>query len=73
MNERDEEKLRVLLRSALPRVADHELKRDLWPQMLRKLDERAFRVAWLEWALIVLLGTMLVFFPEVIPVLLYHL
>lgn len=73
MNEQDVEKLRELLRSAVGPIADIELKQDLWPRMLRKLDERTIRVSWLDWALIALLPVWFFLFPEVIPVLLYHL
>jgi hypothetical protein len=73
MNGRDDEKFRELLRSAIAPAADLELKRDLWPKMLRKLDERAPRVSWLDWALVALLAMWFLFSPEAIPLLLYHL
>ena len=73
MNEGNPEKLQELLRSAVGPVADTELKHDLWPRMLRKLDERTIRASWLDWALIALLPVWFFFFPEVILVLLYHL
>jgi hypothetical protein len=73
MNEYHDEKLRELLRSAVPRVADTELKQDLWPRMLRKMDERSIRASWLDWVLIALLPVWFFFFPQVIPALLYHL
>ena len=73
MNERDVEKLRELVRNAVAPIADTELKQDLWPRMLRKLDERTIRASWLDWALIALLPVWFFLFPEVIPVLLYHL
>ena len=73
MNERDVEKLRELVSSAVGPIADPELKQDLWPRMLRKLDERTFRASWLDWALIALLPVWFFLFPEVIPLLLYHL
>jgi hypothetical protein len=73
MNERNVEKLRELLRSAVGPIADTELKEDLWPRMLRRLDERTIRASWLDWALIALLPVWFFLFPEVIPVLLYHL
>lgn len=73
MNGTDDQKVRDLLKGALPPWTDADLKHDLWPRMLQKFDERAYRVAWFEWALILLAGTLLVFFPEVIPALLYHL
>jgi hypothetical protein len=73
MNERNDEKLRELLRSAIAPVADTELKQDLWPRMLKKLDEQTVRVSWLDWALVALIPVWFLIFPEVIPVLLYHL
>ena len=73
MNERNDEKLRELLRSAVAPVANTELKQDLWPRMLRRLDEHTIRASWLDWALIALLPVWFFFFPEVIPALLYHL
>jgi len=73
MNEPNDEKLRELLRSAVAPVADTELKQDLWPRMLRKLDEQTIRTSWLDWALIALLPLWFFLFPEVILALLYHL
>ena len=73
MNEPNDEKLRALLRNALAPVADTELKQDLWPRMLRKLDESTIRASWLDWALLALVSVWFVLFPEVIPALLYHL
>jgi hypothetical protein len=73
MNGQDDEKFRELLRSAIAPVADLELKRDLWPKMLHKLGERVPRVSWLDWALVALLAMWLLFSPEAIPILLYHL
>jgi hypothetical protein len=73
MNERDVEKLRGLLSSAVGPIADTELKQDLWPRMLRRLDAQTFRASWLDWALIALVPVWFFLFPEVIPVLLYHL
>jgi len=75
----DEEKsteIKALLRAAIAPMKDTELRRDLWPQMLRKLDEQSFRVnkiPWFDWALVALLGAALFFFPGTIPALLYHL
>lgn len=68
-----DDKLREMLRRAMPPAADLELKRDLWPQMLRKLDRRSVRVPWFDWTLVALLVVLFILFPEVIPGLLYHL
>ncbi len=73
MTERDDEKLRELLRKAMGPVGDSELKRDLWPEVLRKLDARAMPVPWYDWALAALLAIWFSFSPEAIPILLYHL
>ena len=73
MNEPNDRKLRELLRSAIAAVRDTELKRDLWPQMIRKLDQRAVRVSWFDWALVAVAAVWILFFPEAIPILLYHL
>ena len=73
MNERNDENLRRLLKSAVAPVADIELRQDLWPRMLKRLDEETVRVSWLDWVLIALLPVWFLLFPEVIPLLLYHL
>ena len=64
-----------LLRQALPRIADdNELDRDLWPAMLRRLDERRkVNVPWFDWVLAGGLATVLALFPAWIPMLLYYL
>ena len=73
MSEANDEKMREALRRAMPPVTDPELPRDLWPEMLRRLEERPVRVPWFDWALASLLAALFFFFPEGIPVLLYHL
>jgi len=73
MSEANNEKMRELLRRAMPPVADRELKRDLWPQMLRRLAERPARVPWFDWVLLAVPAIWFFFSPEAIPILLYHL
>ena len=72
-NEESNKEIKELLRQAIAPVKSTELQRDLWPQMLRKLDERPLRVPWFDWALAAVLSAILVFFPGAIPALLYHL
>jgi hypothetical protein len=72
-NEESNKEIEALLKAAISPVKDPELRRDLWPQMLRKLNERPARVPWFDWALAVILSAFLFLFPEAIPVLLYHL
>jgi len=73
MTEKEDDKLRALLRAALPPVGDAEPSRDLWPQMLGRLDQRAPRVSWPDLVLAALALIWLLIFPEVLPGLLYQL
>ncbi|HEY1895097.1 MAG TPA: hypothetical protein VGG62_02445 [Terracidiphilus sp.] len=69
------ERLELLLRQALPHIEDDaDLDRDLWPAMLRRLDERRkVHVPWFDWVLAGGLAALLAVFPAWIPVLLYYL
>ena len=67
-----EEDIRAALRAAFPPV-DTELRRDLWPAMLRRLDEPARKVPWYDWALAGGLAGITVLFPKLILLLVYHL
>jgi hypothetical protein len=73
MSEANNEKIRESLRKAIPPVADRELRGDLWPRMLRQLEERPAQVPWFDWALVALLAIWFSFSPEAIPILLYHM
>ena len=53
--------------------ADTELKRDLWPEMRRRIDERTMRVSLFDWALIAAVAVWVIAFPEASVALLYHL
>jgi hypothetical protein len=72
MNERDDRDLREFLKRGLERM-ETEPRRDLWPRVLRKMDERTGRVPWLDWALLGTLALWLLLNPRAIPMLLYHL
>ena len=74
MNDSEEKNLRQLLKQNIAPVDDTELRRDLWPQMLQRLDQQQpLRVPWFDWVLAALAGAALLLFPGVIPALLYHL
>jgi anti-sigma factor RsiW len=73
MNAQEEEKIRRLLKSALPRVDDSGPPRDLWPAVLRRLDEAPARVPWFDWVCAGVLAALFALFPEVIPALFYYL
>jgi len=73
-----------LLRLALPPVeAEHGPGSDLWPAVLRRLDEQPVGQSWLgwvrrgsswfDWALLAGLAAVAAAFPVSIPLLLYYL
>jgi hypothetical protein len=68
----DNEKLRELLKRNI-RPANPDLERDLWPQMLRRLEERPVVVPWFDWALLAAAVLTIILVPSTIPMLLYHL
>jgi type VI protein secretion system component VasF len=76
MNANEQERLVQLLKKSVPRLdgqAGAELRRDLWPAMLRRLEARPALVPWFDWALLAAVAVWLAFFPGGIPVLLFHL
>ena len=72
MTEHDDRQIREALKQSIPPV-DAELRRDLWPAVLRKLDERSTRVPWYDWVLIGVSVSVFVFFPQLILVFAYHM
>ncbi len=72
MKER-EEPVKELLKRAAGGPVDRELTRDLWPDMLRRLERPPVRVPWWDWVLAAALLMSLLLFPETIPVVLYQL
>jgi hypothetical protein len=73
-NSPDEDPIRYLLHQALPRIGDAaQPRRDLWPDLLKRLDEKPAPVPWFDWALLAGLLGVVVFIPASIPVLLYYL
>jgi hypothetical protein len=75
-NEETNKEMKKLLEQAVAPAQDTELRRDLWPQMLRRLEEQPLpihNVSWFDWALASLAAAALLFFPGIIPALFYHL
>jgi hypothetical protein len=72
MNEHNDEEIRELLKQNIG-PSDGDLQRDLWPQMLRRLEERSAAVPWFDWALLALVALCLFLVPNTVPLLLYHL
>lgn len=73
MNHENDHDLRELLKRSIPRAATAELRRDLWPQMLERLSSQPVHVPWFDWVLAALVSAALLFFPGILPALLYHL
>jgi hypothetical protein len=87
MNEQDQQKkLTDLLKQSFAPMHP-EPPGDLWPKMLRRLDEgagarpwyralfsagRLSSVPWFDWALLAVLVVSLCVFPRAIPIWLYH-
>jgi len=69
----DERELRSLLKREFSPLQNAEPRRDLWPQMLRRLDAQPLCVPWFDWLLAVAVAVALFFFPNAIPALLYQL
>ena len=69
--------MQKMLRDALPPVDEFEngseLRRDLWLEMLHRLERPRLRVPWFDWALLAAAAAAAIFFPALIPALLYHL
>jgi hypothetical protein len=73
MNELNDERFRETLKKAMAPMPDTELRHDLWPRMLRRLDESPARASWLDLILLALLAIWCAIFPAAIPGLLYNL
>jgi hypothetical protein len=73
MNDQIDSRIGELVRAAIAPVTNGELKRDLWPEMSRRLQGRAIRPSWFDWGLMAVLTCLLFVFPEAIPGLLYLL
>ena len=78
IKEQEEDRIERLLRIAVSPIGERpELERDLWPAMLRRLDEQAsgglVSVPWFDWALGGALLAFAAVAPRTIPVILYYL
>jgi len=74
-NEKDKDKdkdIQCLLQSVFP-PADQQLRRDLWPAMLNRMQTPSFALPWYDWALLAALGGWAVIAPQGILQLLYQL
>ncbi len=73
MKESEIDQLKNLLKDSLPPAPAAEPQRDLWPEVLHRLDRRKFHMPWWDWALLAAVAVLLCVFPGALPALLYHL
>jgi hypothetical protein len=76
MTEDEQERMQQLLKKTMRQVGDRtdaELRRDLWPGMLKRLEAQPANVPWFDWALLAAVAVWLLFSPRAIPLLLYYL
>ena len=72
MTEDDDRQIHDALKQSFSPVKT-ELRRDLWPEVLRRLDAHKVGVPWYDWALVGLSAGMLLAFPHLVLVFAYHL
>lgn len=82
MKKKDEDRIQQILRESLPAVDSQvEPSRDLWPAVLRRIDQEPAEplrpmtrsIPLYDWALFAGLIVFAVAFPATIPVFLYYL
>jgi hypothetical protein len=73
MNQLDDKQFKELIKAAIGPMGEQGPARDLWPAMLRKLDEPRIRFSWFDWVLAALAVLLCILVPEALPGLLYHL
>jgi hypothetical protein len=76
MKEQEQQRIEHLLKETMQTTdgqAGAELRRDLWPAMLTRLEAESARVPWFDWALLAAVSVWLVVSPRAIPLLLYYL
>lgn len=74
MNADDElDFLRKQMKAHLPPWPEPELKTDLWPRMLRRMEDAPARFGWFEALLAAAIVLVFAAFPDLLPVLFYHL
>ena len=69
----NDERIRQLLQQSIGGLPEPELRRDLWPAMRERIEQRTLRLSPFDWALIAAVIAMCMIFPESILAILYHL
>ena len=72
ITENDDRQIREALKRSFAPVKT-ELRRDLWADVLRKVDARPVGVPWYDWALVGLSAVMFLAFPRLVLLFAYHM
>ena len=72
MTQDDHKEMQELLQKLMPPM-NRELRRDLWPALLDRMETPSAAFAWYDWALIAALAGWLLFYPQETLQLFYHL
>jgi hypothetical protein len=72
MTEMNDFEFRELLKKGVA-PANTRLEGDLWPALLRRVEKDEKAVPWFDWVLLGAMAASLLFLPQMIPMLLYHL
>jgi hypothetical protein len=72
-DDRELDFIRRRLQSALPPSQAPEGNVDLWPRMLRRLDDPPVTFGWFEALVAAMVALAFAVFPKLLPALLYHL
>jgi hypothetical protein len=73
MTQWNDEQIGKALKAAFAPPAESAPHRDLWPQMVRRLEAPAPRVSWLEWAVVAIAALLAFLVPGAVPILFYFL
>ena len=69
----NDDRIKQLLCSAMRPAGSVEQKRDLWPEMRRRIDQTTMRVSAIDWVLLAAVLAWVAIFPQGALTLLYHL
>jgi hypothetical protein len=71
-DDHEEQEIRAALRSAFP-ASETELRCDLWPVLLQRLDAQPVKVPWYDWALAAAVSLSVFVFPKLVLFFAYQL
>jgi hypothetical protein len=73
MNHDEDKRMEALLKAAMPKINNDAQARDLWPEVLDRIQTADGAPLWFEWALLGGILALIAVFPATISLLLYCL